>query len=364
MESDRTNIAQPPNLSLVVPCYNEDEVLPESAKRLSQVVSRLVNDGLLHPQSRIYFVDDGSVDETWSLIEGLSQQSEHFEGIKLTRNKGHQNALMAGLLVVPGDIVISIDADLQDDLNAIESMISAHVEGADIVLGVRNNRKSDSRFKRITAHCYYRLIEWMGIDITYNHGDFRLMSRRAIEALRQYEESNLFLRALIPQLGFRTAIVTYERNERFAGKSKYSLRKMLALALEGVTSFSIQPLRAITFFGFIVSIASFLLGAWAFVAAVVFKATVPGWASTVVPIYLICGVQILFLGIIGEYIGKIYIETKRRPRFLIDYTTERVFRTAEPQRSLTSIHGVGRNSVETQTDPGTLPDPTLEGSSS
>jgi glycosyltransferase involved in cell wall biosynthesis len=311
-----------PNLSVVVPCYNEEEVLPETANRLARVLDRLVNDGRLDPESRVYFVDDGSVDGTWALIEKLSAQAKHLEGIKLSRNRGHQNALMAGLLFVPGDIVISVDADLQDDLNAIERMIAAHSEGADIVLGVRDNRQSDSHFKRVTAHCYYQVVKWMGIEITYDHADFRLMSRRAIEALRQYEESNLFLRALIPQLGFRTAIVSYERHERFAGTSKYPLRKMVALALQGVTSFSIQPLRAITFFGFIVSIASFLLSVWAVVAAVIFKATVPGWASTVVPIYLICGVQMLFLGIIGEYIGKIYIETKRRPRFFIEETTE------------------------------------------
>jgi polyisoprenyl-phosphate glycosyltransferase len=313
---------QPPNLSLVVPCYNEQEVLPESASRLSQVLRRLIDDGRLDSESRVYFIDDGSTDNTWALIEKLSKQSKQFAGIKLSRNKGHQNALMAGLMLVPGDIVISVDADLQDDLNAIPGMIAAHSKGADIVLGVRENRRSDTQFKRVTAQCYYRLIKWMGVEITYNHADFRLMSRRVIEALRQYEESNLFLRALIRQLGFSTAIITYERHERLAGKSKYPIHKMLALALQGITSFSIQPLRAITLFGFIVSLTSFCLGVWAFVAKVVFQATVPGWTSTVVPIYLISGVQMLFLGIIGEYIGKIYLETKRRPRFLIDKITD------------------------------------------
>jgi hypothetical protein len=223
---------------------------------------------------------------------------------------------------VPGDLIISVDADLQDDLSAIEGMLREHSNGADIVFGVRKDRKSDTYFKRATAQSYYRLLKWMGIEIVYNHADYRLMSRRAIEALRQYEESNLFLRALIPQLGFRTAVITYERFERFAGTSKYPLRKMLSLALHCITSFSTQPLRGITLLGFIVSTISFLFGIWAFLSAMVFAKTVPGWASTVVPIYMICGVQMLCLGIIGEYIGKIYIETKRRPRFLIEQMTD------------------------------------------
>lgn len=327
----RTNFGRPPSLSLVVPCYNEQEVLQETAAQLARVLKRLIDGGRLNPESSVYFVDDGSMDGTWALIQRLSAENEKFEGIKLTRNKGHQNALMAGLLLVPGDIAISIDADLQDDPNVIEGMIDRHSEGADIVLGVRGNRQSDSIFKRVTAQCYYKIVRWMGIEITFDHADFRLMSRRAIEALRQYEESNLFLRALIPQLGFRTAVVSYERHERFAGSSKYSVRKMLALALEGVTSFSIQPLRAITFIGFVVSLSSFILSIWAIVATVAYKATVPGWASTVVPIYLVCGVQMLFLGIIGEYIGKIYIETKRRPRFLIEDTTVEHLRCEVPR---------------------------------
>ena len=312
----------PPKLSVVVPCYNEQEVLPETASRLSKIFDGLIEEGQIHSESRIYFVDDGSTDRTWAIVEDLNRNTTRFEGVKLSRNRGHQNALLAGLFHAPGDAILSIDADLQDDLNAINGMLKAHSDGADIVFGVRNDRSSDTYFKRVTAQIYYRLLKGMGVEVIYNHADYRLMSRRAVEALRQYPESNLFLRAMIPELGFRTAIVCYERYERFAGVSKYPLQKMIALAVQGVTSFSVQPLRIITLFGFVISVVSFLLSGWALIAAVVFHSTVPGWASTVVPIYLICGVQMLCLGVIGEYIGKIYIETKHRPRFLVDTTTE------------------------------------------
>ena len=312
----------PPKLSVVVPCYNEQEVLPETANRLSKIFDGLIEEGRIHSESRIYFVDDGSTDRTWAIVEDLNRNTTRFEGVKLSRNRGHQNALLAGLFHAPGDAILSIDADLQDDLNAINGMLKAHSDGADIVFGVRNDRSSDTYFKRVTAQIYYRLLKGMGVEVIHNHADYRLMSRRAVEALRQYPESNLFLRAMIPELGFRTAIVCYERYERFAGVSKYPLQKMIALAVQGVTSFSVQPLRIITLFGFVISIVSFLLSGWALIAAVVFHSTVPGWASTVVPIYLICGVQMLCLGVIGEYIGKIYIETKHRPRFLVDTTTE------------------------------------------
>jgi polyisoprenyl-phosphate glycosyltransferase len=312
----------PPKLSVVVPCYNEQEVLPETASRLSKIFDGLIEEGQIHSESRIYFVDDGSTDRTWAIVEDLNRNTTRFEGVKLSRNRGHQNALLAGLFHAPGDAILSIDADLQDDLNAINGMLEAHSDGADIVFGVRNDRSSDTYFKRATAQIYYRLLKGMGVEVIHNHADYRLMSRRAVEALRQYPESNLFLRAMIPELGFRTAIVCYERYERFAGVSKYPLQKMIALAVQGVTSFSVQPLRIITLFGFVISIVSFLLSGWALIAAVVFHSTVPGWASTVVPIYLICGVQMLCLGVIGEYIGKIYIETKHRPRFLVDTTTE------------------------------------------
>jgi glycosyltransferase involved in cell wall biosynthesis len=314
-------VSQLPILSIVVPCYNEEEVLPETARRLRTILDGLVDEGRLHEDSRIYFIDDGSEDRTWMLIEELNLSGCRFEGIKLTRNRGHQNALIAGLLVVPGDLILSVDADLQDDLNAIQYMLQENSNGAEIVFGVRGGRKLDTYFKRATAQFYYRFLKWMGVEVIYNHADYRLMSRRAVEALRQYQETNLFLRAIIPELGFQTAIVTFERGKRFAGRSKYSLRKMLSFAFEGITSFSTQPLRAIALLGFFVSAASFLLSIWAFLIAVGLGRTVPGWASTVVPIYMICGVQLLCLGIVGEYIGKIYNETKRRPRFIIDKTT-------------------------------------------
>jgi polyisoprenyl-phosphate glycosyltransferase len=248
----------------------------------------------------------------------LYRKSPLMRGLKLSRNRGHQNALLAGLLSAKGDIVVSIDADLQDDPELIVEMVQANAAGADIVLGVRRSRANDSAFKRLTAELYYRCLRWMQIEITYNHADYRLLSRRAIEALRQYGESNLFLRALVMQLGFKTAIVSYDRAPRFAGRSKYPLHKMIALALEGVTAFSTMPLRLITLAGFIVSFGSFLLGAWALLAAFFSLSVVPGWASTVIPIYLICGVQLICLGIMGEYIGKIYHETKRRPRFTVE----------------------------------------------
>jgi glycosyltransferase involved in cell wall biosynthesis len=229
---------------------------------------------------------------------------------------------MAGLLTVPGDLVLSLDADLQDDVNAIAEMLEAHASGAEIVFGVRSSRMSDTYFKRTTAQIYYRLLRSMGVKLIHDHADYRLMSRRAIEALREYRETNLFLRALIPQLGFKTASVMYKRLERVAGTSKYPVWKMASLGLEGITSFSTTPLRVITLLGFLVSGVSLCLGLWALAAAVIFASTIPGWASTVIPIYVICGVQMLCLGIIGEYIGKIYNETKHRPRFLIDKTTD------------------------------------------
>jgi glycosyltransferase involved in cell wall biosynthesis len=240
-------------------------------------------------------------------------------GLKLSHNRGHQKALLAGLLSATGDIVVSIDADLQDDPELMTEMVQANTAGADVVLAVRRTRTTDNAFKRITAELYYRCLRWMNIEITYNHGDYRLLSRRAIEALRQYGESNLFLRALVMEIGFKAVVVSYDRAPRFAGSSKYPLRKMIALALDGVTAFSTMPLRLITLVGFVVSFFSFLMGAWALLAAF-FSLVVPGWASTVIPIYLICGVQLICLGIMGEYIGKIYHETKRRPRYTIETT--------------------------------------------
>lgn len=310
----------PPMLSIVVPCYNEEEVLPEAAQRLDALLQRMIDAEMIGSKSHVVFVDDGSSDATWRIIEELYQRSTRVRGVKLSRNQGHQHALLAGLLTASGDIVVSIDADLQDDLEVMKEMVHAHAAGADIVLGVRESRAIDTPFKRITAEAYYHLLRLMRVEVVFNHADYRLLSRTAIEALRGYQETNLFLRGLVMQLGFRIAIVNYTRKRRVAGHSKYPLGKMLTLALEGVTAFSTMPLRYIAFLGFAISLISFLLGAWALVSALVFDDTVPGWASTVIPIYLICGVQMICLGIIGEYIGKIYLETKRRPRFIIETT--------------------------------------------
>ena len=308
----------PPTLSVVIPCYNEEEVLPETAGRMAAQLQRMIQARMIGEDSHVLFVDDGSSDRTWPTIEELHRKSRCMLGLKLSRNRGHQNALLAGLLSATGDIVVSIDADLQDDPELMAEMVQANAAGADVVLGVRRSRTTDNAFKRITAELYYRCLRWMDIEITYNHADYRLLSRRAIEALRQYGESNLFLRALVMQIGFKSVIVCYDRAPRFAGNSKYPLRKMIALALDGVTAFSTMPLRFITLVGFVVSLVSFLLGAWALLAAFFSLTVVPGWASTVIPIYLICGVQMICLGIMGEYIGKIYHETKRRPRFTIE----------------------------------------------
>jgi glycosyltransferase involved in cell wall biosynthesis len=307
-----------PTLSIVVPSYNEEEVLPEASRRLEALLQEMIETGMVGPDSHVVFVDDGSTDGTWAIIQNLHERSTRIRGVKLSRNRGHQHALLAGLFTASGDIVVSIDADLQDDLDVMKEMVLAHATGADIVLGVRKSRSIDTPFKRITAQAYYRFLRWMNVDVVYNHADYRLLSQRAIEALRGYQETNLFLRGLVMHLGFKTAIVNYTRAGRLAGESKYSLGKMVALAVEGVTAFSTMPLRYITLLGFLVSLLSFLLGLWAFVAAVFLNNTIPGWASTVIPIYLICGVQMICLGIMGEYIGKTYLETKRRPRFIIE----------------------------------------------
>jgi glycosyltransferase involved in cell wall biosynthesis len=305
-----------PVLTIVVPCYNEEQVVPETARRLTALLDRLIEASRIAAGSSICFVDDGSTDRTWALICDL-RDAGRVGGIRLTRNRGHQNALVAGLMTAPGDCLISIDADLQDDIEAIAPMLAAAAAGAEIVFGVRRARHTDTIAKRLTAHLYYHLLRVMGVEIVFDHADFRLMTRRAIDALAQYSETNLFLRALIPQLGFTTQIVTYERSERFAGVTKYSFRKMLALAVEGVTSFSTRPLQIVTIIGGCTALISIGLTIWAFLAAVVFRHVIPGWASTVIPIYLVCSVQLLSLGVIGEYVGKIYLETKHRPRFLI-----------------------------------------------
>jgi polyisoprenyl-phosphate glycosyltransferase len=303
-----------PTLTIVVPCYNEEDVLPETARRLDMLLADEIASGAIAADSRVYFVDDGSKDRTWAIIEQLRETSGRFGGVKLSRNCGHQTALMTGLLAAPGDVLVTADADLQDDLNAIHEMLDARAAGADIVYGVRRERIHDTVMKRLTARFYYRLLQALKVEIVFDHADYRLMTRRAVEALRQYQETNLFLRALIPLLGFNTRVVTYDRHERYAGVSKYSVRKMLALAIDGVTSFSTRPLRIATFAGIGISFLSIALALWALYERLVLKIGVPGWASTVIPIYLISGVQLLCIGIMGEYIGKMYLETKRRPR--------------------------------------------------
>jgi polyisoprenyl-phosphate glycosyltransferase len=305
-------------LSIVVPSYNEEPVLPETALQLLATLDRLHAEGLVNDHSAVYFVDDGSTDGTWHVIESLSTAHARVRGIKLSRNRGHQNALLAGLFTAPGDAVISIDADLQDDPAAIDAMVRAHAAGADVVYGVRRNRKADGGFKKYSALGYYRLLGALGVQVVYNHADFRLLSRRVIAALSQYNEANIFLRGLIPHLGFNNATVFYDRAERFAGESKYPLRRMLSFALQGVTSFSAAPLRAITGLGFLVALLSLAGGGWVVWQRLWNERVVPGWASILVPVFFLGGVQMLCLGVIGEYVAKIYMESKGRPRYHID----------------------------------------------
>jgi glycosyltransferase involved in cell wall biosynthesis len=307
-----------PQVTIVVPCYNEEQVLPETAARLCELVERWVGEGRIAKGSAILIVDDGSSDETWAVVEKLVQERAGVHGIKLSRNHGHQNALLAGLLTAQGDLLISVDADLQDDLAAIGAMIEAYRGGAEIVYGVRKGRSSDRFMKRFSAETYYRLLAVLGVRLVFNHADFRLLSRRAIEALREFRESNLFLRGLIPQLGFNTSTVYYDRKERFAGESKYPLSRMWRLAVDGITSFSTVPLEFITVLGLVVSITSFGFGAWALWAKFSHLTLVPGWASTVVSIYALGGIQLLAIGVIGQYLAKIYMEVKARPRFTIE----------------------------------------------
>ena len=307
-------------LSLVVPCYNEEEVLAETTRRLGELLQNLIARGKISEASHAYFVDDGSLDKTWSVIEAATISHPFVRGVKLSRNTGHQNALLAGLFCAEGDAVITIDADLQDDLGAIESMVEAYVAGSEIVYGVRKGRSGDTFLKRFTAEGYYRLLNWMGVKAVFNHADYRLMSRRAIDALRGFKEVNLFLRGIIPLLGLTTSTVYYDRAQRFGGESKYPLRKMLGFAWEGITSFSAVPLHLITTFGLVVSLGSFAVTLWVLWVRLFSAGAVPGWASTVLPIYFLGGIQLLCIGIIGEYLAKMYMETKERPRYLIERT--------------------------------------------
>jgi len=308
-------------LAIVVPCYNEEEVLPETATRLTALLEELISEGLAADNSGIYFIDDGSRDATWSIIRALALAKPAVHGIRLSRNRGHQNALEAGLFNADGDVLISIDADLQDDITVMRDMMRAYHQGAEIVFGVRKSRYKDTWFKRESAQFFYRLMKLMGVELVFNHADYRLMSRRAVDFLHEFSEVNLFLRGIIPLIGLETATVHYDRHKRFAGESKYPLRKQISLALNGITSFSVAPLRMITVTGITVSSISIGLALWALSRALFSEAIVPGWTSTVVPLLLLGGVQILALGVIGEYLAKTYMETKRRPRFFIAETT-------------------------------------------
>ncbi len=307
-----------PQLAIVVPCYNEAEVLPETTRRLLALLDKLVAGGLVAESSYVTYVDDGSNDATWQLIREFNAAHLRIKGIKMSANRGHQIALIAGLFSVEGEVVVSVDADLQDDLSAIETMLVAYGAGHEVVYGVRNQRSVDTVFKRSSAETYYKLLKLLGVKVVFNHADYRLMSRRAVEALKQYGEVNLFLRGIVPLIGFRSTSVYYQRSERFAGESKYPLKKMLMLAIDGVTSFTAFPLRLISVMGMLVSVASLAMTLWVLWIKVFTSAAIPGWASSVIPIYFLGGIQLLSIGVLGEYVAKIYFETKRRPRYFIE----------------------------------------------
>mgnify|MGYP001029195454 CR=1 FL=1 len=306
-------------LYMVIPCYNEEEVLYETAKQLKVKYEQLIGSGLISSESRIVFVNDGSRDKTWQIISELhNAEPRFFSGINLARNSGHQNAVLAGLMTVKDicDMAISMDADLQDDINAIDAMVEKYLEGNQVVYGVRSARKTDTFFKKFTAEGFYKFMKIMGADVVYNHADFRLMSSRVLCELAEYKEVNLFLRGLVPLIGFQSCNVYYERHERFAGESKYPLKKMLSFAINGITSFSTKPLKLITAMGFIMSVISVLAMLWTIVVKFMGKSEL-GWSSTVCSIWFIGGLQLLALGIIGEYVGKIYAEVKHRPRYIV-----------------------------------------------
>lgn len=306
-------------LYIVVPCYNEEEVLSETSKRLKVKLNQLIENKVISDKSKIAFVDDGSKDKTWSIIERLHNEDSLFSGIKLSRNKGHQNALLAGLMTVKNDadITISMDADLQDDINAIDEMLEKYKQGCEIVYGVRKARKKDTFFKKTSAEGFYKVMRLMGADIVFNHADYRLMSKRALEGLEGFKEVNLFLRGMVPMVGYKSDKVYYEREERFAGESKYPLKKMLSFAFEGITSLSTEPIKMITKLGIFIFLVSIIMLIYSVVRY--FNGnTVSGWASLIVSIWAIGGLILFSIGIIGEYIGKVYLETKKRPRFIIE----------------------------------------------
>ena len=311
-----------PVLYIVIPCYNEQQVLPVTAPMFFEKLRGLMAAGLIAPESRAVFVNDGSKDSTWSIIQDLAAKEELAEGVCLSRNRGHQNALLGGLMTVKDrcDITISIDCDGQDDINAMDAMVDAYWDGCEVVYGVRSKRDTDTFFKRFTAEGFYKLMNWMGAQVVFNHADYRLMSSRVLNEFANFKEVNIFLRGMVPLVGFKSTSVYYERAERIAGESHYPLKKMLALAFDGITSLSVKPIRLITGFGALISVISFLGVIWAVVEAIL-GSTVAGWASTTSIVCFMGGIQLLCLGVIGEYIGKIYLETKQRPRFIISETT-------------------------------------------
>jgi polyisoprenyl-phosphate glycosyltransferase len=358
---DLPAVHSPTALSIVLPCFNEEAVLADTYARLSCLRGQLIAKGKISQRSEILFVDDGSSDATWDLIDSWVREGEPVVGVKLSRNCGHQNALLAGLSSAKGDAIITIDADLQDDECAIEQMLNAFHEGNEVVYGVRAKRDVDTWFKRTTARTFYRGMRAMGVQTVFDHADYRLLSRRAVKYLSHFNEVNLFLRGVVPLLGLRSAVVHYDRHARLAGESKYPFKKMVEFALNGITSFSVAPLRAITFLGFAVSLVCVILSVWALAVKLTSENAVPGWASTILPIYFLGGIQLFCAGVLGEYVGKIYMESKRRPRFLIEKVAQRspAFATARdghsrrrrPQR----LQPAEANHLRTIVDAGSSP---------
>ena len=308
-----------PKLFIVIPCYNEQEALPITAKRLVELTDDMLKKGLIDPESRIVLVDDGSKDDTWKVISGLHEADPRFEGVKLAHNAGHMNALWAGMTLSAErcDCVITIDADLQDDVNAMYGFLEEYRKGADVVYGVRSSREKDTFFKRNTAQGFYKMMAGLGVEMVYNHADYRLLSKRALEALLSFGEVNMFLRGMVPMLGFRTAKVYFERGERVAGESKYPLKKMIAFAAEGVTSLSNKPIRWVLGLGAVCALLGVVMAVYVIIS-LVRGHTVAGWASMMMSIWLLGGLQLMALGVIGEYVGKVYMETKRRPKFILE----------------------------------------------
>lgn len=308
-----------PTLYMVIPCYNEEEVLPETSKRLATKITDLIAKKKIAKDSKITFVNDGSKDRTWELIEQLHEENPIFCGVKLSRNRGHQNALLCGLMTVKEDcdITISMDADLQDSIDAIDEMVDKYKEGCEIVYGVRSARKTDTFFKKFTAEGFYKLMKFLGADVVFNHADYRLLSKKALDGLESFGEVNIFLRGIVPMIGYKSGMVYYERGERFAGESKYPLKKMLAFAWEGITSLSTKPIKLITFLGFAIFIVSLIMLAYSLFRHFTGH-TELGWTSTIVSVWALGGLQLLAIGVIGEYIGKVYLETKARPKFIVE----------------------------------------------